>query len=48
MNASLMYRIASALLVLFAAGHTLGFRQTDPQAFCFMLAARLSVSAPGR
>jgi hypothetical protein len=26
-----LYRIASGLLVLFAIGHTLGFRQTDPQ-----------------
>jgi hypothetical protein len=25
------YRIASGLLVLFALGHTLGFRETDPQ-----------------
>jgi len=30
MKASLLYRIASVLLLLFAAGHTLGFRQTDP------------------
>jgi hypothetical protein len=30
MKASLLYRIASVLLVLFAAGHTLGFRQSDP------------------
>ena len=30
MNVSLLYRIASVLLVLFAAGHTAGFRQTDP------------------
>jgi len=28
---SLLYRIASALLLLFAIGHTIGFRQTDPQ-----------------
>lgn len=28
---SVLYRIASGLLVLFAIGHTLGFRQTDPQ-----------------
>jgi hypothetical protein len=28
---SLLYRIASVLLVLFAVGHTFGFRQTDPQ-----------------
>ena len=30
MKASLFYRIAAVLLLLFAAGHTLGFRQTDP------------------
>jgi len=30
MKASLLYRIASILLLLFAAGHTLGFRQIDP------------------
>ncbi len=30
MKASLFYRIAAALLLLFAAGHTLGFRQSDP------------------
>ena len=30
MKASLFYRIAAVLLVLFAAGHTLGFRQSDP------------------
>lgn len=30
MKASLFYRIASVLLLLFAAGHTLGFRQSDP------------------
>ena len=28
---SVLYRIAAGLLVLFAIGHTLGFRQTDPQ-----------------
>jgi hypothetical protein len=28
---SIFYRIASGLLLLFAVGHTLGFRQTDPQ-----------------
>jgi hypothetical protein len=26
----MLYRIAAVLLVLFAIGHTLGFRQTDP------------------
>lgn len=30
MKASLFYRIAAALLLLFAVGHTLGFRQSDP------------------
>jgi len=30
MKASLLYRIASILLLLFAAGHTVGFRQIDP------------------
>ena len=30
MKASLCYRIAAVLLVLFAVGHTLGFRQSDP------------------
>src|ERR1700723_2328153 len=30
MKASLLYRIASILLLLFAVGHTLGFRQSDP------------------
>jgi hypothetical protein len=30
MSTSLLYRIASVLLLLFAAGHTLGFRQVDP------------------
>ena len=29
MNSTLFYRIAAVLLVLFAAGHTLGFRQVD-------------------
>jgi hypothetical protein len=31
MNASLLYRSSSILLLLFAAGHTLGFRQIDPK-----------------
>ena len=31
MKASLFYRISSILLLLFAAGHTLGFRQIDRQ-----------------
>jgi len=30
MKASLFYRIAAILLLLFAFGHTLGFRQSDP------------------
>jgi len=30
-KASLFYRIAAVLLVLFALGHTLGFRQSDPK-----------------
>src|SRR3954454_11779061 len=30
MKASMFYRIAAVLLLLFAAGHTLGFRQSDP------------------
>jgi hypothetical protein len=31
MKASLLHRLASVLLVLFAMGHTLGFRQTNPE-----------------
>jgi hypothetical protein len=31
MKAALFYRIASILLLLFSVGHTLGFRQSDPQ-----------------
>jgi len=31
LKASLFYRIASVLLVLFAAGHTFGFRRTKPE-----------------
>ena len=31
MKASLLYRIAAVLLVFFAAGHTIGFRQSDPK-----------------
>ena len=30
MPSSVLYRIASVLLVLFAVGHTVGFRQIDP------------------
>jgi hypothetical protein len=29
-KAPILYRIASVLLLLFAVGHTLGFRQSDP------------------
>jgi hypothetical protein len=31
MRASLFYRAAAVLLLFFAVGHTLGFRQSDPQ-----------------
>jgi hypothetical protein len=31
MKASVFYRIAAVLLVLFAIGHTLGFRQNNPE-----------------
>src|SRR4051794_15565623 len=31
MKPTVMYKIASVLLGLFAVGHTLGFRQADPQ-----------------
>ena len=31
MTASLLYRIAAVLLVLYATGHTLGFRRIDPR-----------------
>lgn len=30
MKASILYRVASALLLLFTLGHTLGFHQADP------------------
>src|SRR5271168_948613 len=30
MKAPVLYRIAAVLLLLFAVGHTLGFRQSDP------------------
>ena len=30
MKASVVYRVAAVLLLLFALGHTLGFRQSDP------------------
>jgi hypothetical protein len=31
MKASMYYRVAAVFLLLFAAGHTLGFRQSDPK-----------------
>jgi hypothetical protein len=31
LKASMFYRIAAVLLLLFAVGHTLGFRQSDPE-----------------
>jgi hypothetical protein len=31
MKASILYRIAAVLLLLLAVGHTLGFRDSDPQ-----------------
>src|SRR3954462_12778106 len=31
MEASMFYRIAAVVLLLFAVGHTLGFRQSDPK-----------------
>ena len=31
MKASLLYRLTSVLLILFALGHTLGFRRVDPR-----------------
>ena len=31
MKASALYRIAAVLLLLFAVGHTVGFRQSDPR-----------------
>ena len=31
MKASIFYRAAAVFLLLFALGHTLGFRQSDPQ-----------------
>ncbi len=31
MKASMFYRIAAVLLLLFAVGHTLGFHQSDPK-----------------
>src|SRR5437016_13179537 len=37
MRASTFYRIAAVLLLLFAIGHTLGFRQSDLQCGCAAL-----------
>ncbi|HZW93259.1 MAG TPA: hypothetical protein VFF64_09935 [Candidatus Eremiobacteraceae bacterium] len=31
MKTSMFYRIAAVLLLLFAAGHTFGFRQNNPE-----------------
>jgi len=31
MKPTILYRIAAVLLILFAAGHTLGFRKVDPR-----------------
>ena len=31
MKASLLYRVSSVLLLLFAIGHTIGFRRVDPR-----------------
>jgi len=31
MKATLVYRISAVVLILFAAGHTLGFRKVDPR-----------------
>ena len=31
MKASMFYRVAAVLLLLFAIGHTLGFRRSDPK-----------------
>jgi hypothetical protein len=31
MSVSLLYRVSSGLLVLFALGHTIGFRRVDPR-----------------
>ena len=31
MKATLLYKITSVLLILFAVGHTLGFRKVDPR-----------------
>ena len=31
MSVSLLYRVSSGLLILFALGHTIGFRRVDPR-----------------
>ena len=31
MSASLLYKVSAVLLILFALGHTIGFRQVDPR-----------------
>lgn len=31
MNSAVLYRVSAALLVLFAGGHTIGFRRVDPR-----------------
>ncbi|HEY6108743.1 MAG TPA: hypothetical protein VIV56_07555 [Gemmatimonadales bacterium] len=31
MNSAVLYRLSAALLVLFAGGHTIGFRRVDPR-----------------
>jgi len=43
MNASTFYRIAAVLLVLFALGHTLGFRRSDPNLLGSMRLTRFDV-----
>lgn len=53
MRVSLLYRIAAVLLVLFAVGHTLGFRRVDPRwgvdaAIAALKATRFEVQGFGR
>src|SRR5262245_6055028 len=44
MKASMFYRIAAVLLLLFAGGHTLGFRQSDSLwGVCALLSSMLSI-----
>ena len=47
MRASLFYRIAAVLLLLFAAGHTLGFRQSDPAWGAAMASAKRTLALFG-